>query len=45
MQNQIIYFIWQLPKSTFQHIRDLLKIRMAAKVIIDHFSVEQINDW
>jgi len=45
MQNQIVNLVRQLLKSTFQHIRDLLKVRMAAQVIADNFAIEQIENW
>lgn len=44
MQNKIVHFVGKFLKSIFQHIRDLLEIRMAAKVVTDHFSIKQINN-
>ena len=45
MQNQIVNLVRQLLKSTFQHIRDLFEIWMAAQVIADNFAIEQIKNW
>lgn len=45
MQNQIVNLVRQLLKSTFQHIRDLLKVRMAAQIVADNFAIEQIKNW
>ena len=45
MQNQIVNLVRQLLKSTFQHIHDLLKVRMAAQIVADNFAIEQIKNW
>ena len=45
MQNQIVNLVRQLLKSTFQHIRDLFEIWMAAQIVADNFAIEQIKNW
>ena len=45
MQNQIVNFVRQFLKSTFQHISDLLEVRMAAQIVADNFAIEQIKNW
>lgn len=44
MQNQIC-MIWYFRKCFFKHVCCLCKVRMAAQIIRNDFSIVKINNW